>query len=100
MTLNISVRLKKKGLFLLKKNIIKMTILIEIPDKALATPQYSRQDLLTDLAVTLYQRQVYSLAKAARFVQMNRLEFQAVLAERGVYIHYDLDIDLESLKHL
>ena len=77
-----------------------MTILIEIPDKALATPQYSRQDLLTDLAVTLYQRQVYSLAKAARFAQMNRLEFQAVLAERGVYIHYDLDIDLESLKHL
>jgi predicted HTH domain antitoxin len=77
-----------------------MTIQIEIPDKALATPQYSRQDLLTDLAIMLYQRQVYSLAKAARFAQMNRLEFQQVLAERGVYIHYDLEIDLETLKHL
>lgn len=50
----------------------------------------STQDLLLDVAVSLYQRQLYSLAKAARFAGLNRLEFQGVLAERHVPIRYDL----------
>jgi hypothetical protein len=38
--------------------------------------------LLLDVAVAVYQRGLYSLAKAARLAGLNRLEFQKVLAER------------------
>lgn len=77
-----------------------MIIEIEVPDSVLKIPQYSRQDLLLDVAIALYQRKLYSLAKAARFAGLNRLEFQQVLAERQVPIPYDLEIDLNTLRKI
>jgi predicted HTH domain antitoxin len=81
--------------------ILKMLIEIELPAKD--TPQYSKQDLLTDIAVLLYQKEIYSLAKCARFCGRNRIEFQKTLADRGVYLHYsieDLHQELETFKKL
>lgn len=76
-----------------------MIVQIEIPDGVADLPGYSKADLMLDIAVALYQRKIYSLAKAARFAGLNRLEFQKVLSERQVSIHYDLQTDLETLKH-
>jgi predicted HTH domain antitoxin len=77
-----------------------MIIEIEVPEEISGIPQYSREDLLVDIAVALFQRKLYSLAKAARFAGLNRIEFQHILKERQVAIPYDLDIDLNSLSHL
>ena len=55
---------------------------------------------MLDIAVMLYQNKRISLAKAASIVGLNRLEFQAVLADKGVYIHYDLEADLKTLGKL
>ncbi len=44
-----------------------MVIQIEIPDTALTIPRYTQEDIMLDLAVALFQRQIYSLAKAAKF---------------------------------
>lgn len=77
-----------------------MTLQIEIPDSVLNIPAYSRQELLLDVAVSLYQRNVWSLAKSARFAGLNRLEFQRVLAGRQIPINYDLQIDLDTLARL
>lgn len=77
-----------------------MIVQIEIPDSVLGTPSYNEQDLMLDLAIALYQRKLYSLAKAARFAGMNRIEFQHVLAEKHIAIEYDLQIDLQSLQSL
>ncbi len=77
-----------------------MLIEIEIPDTVLTIPRYSKDDVMLDLAVALYQRQLYSLAKAARFAGLNRIEFQKVLADRHVPIFYDLEIDLKTLNDL
>ncbi len=77
-----------------------MIVQIEIPDTLLETPSYTEQDMMLDLAVALYQRKLYSLAKAARFAGMNRIEFQRALAERRISLNYDLKIDLQSLESL
>lgn len=77
-----------------------MILEIEVPDSVLNIPQYSKQDLLLDVAVALYQRGLYSLAKAARFAGLNRLEFQQVLKARQIAIPYDLNIDLDTLEQL
>ena len=77
-----------------------MIIEIEVPDCVLKIPQYSKQDLLLDVAVALYQRGLYTLAKSARFAGLNRLEFQRVFAERQVPMRYDLQTDLDTLEKI
>ena len=77
-----------------------MIVEIEVPEEISGIPQYSKEDLMLDIAVALYQRKLYSLAKAARFAGLNRIEFQHTLKERQVAIPYDLDIDLQSLRQL
>ena len=76
---------------------------IEIPDEIVKREDYKIKDFMLDIAVMLYQNKRISLAKAASMVKLNRLEFQAVLADKGVYIHYtieDLNKELENLKKI
>ncbi|MCU0338605.1 MAG: UPF0175 family protein [Spirosomaceae bacterium] len=75
-------------------------MVIEIPDDVLQKDSYDKIALLTDIAVMLYERGHLSLGRAAAFAQCNRFRFQAILADRNIPIHYDLDIDLESLRGL
>ena len=75
-------------------------MLIEIPDEIIGLPEYGKQALVRDIAVMLYQQERISLAKAARFAAMNRLEFQGLLAEKGIYLNYDLESDVQALKKL
>ena len=70
---------------------------IEIPDEIVKREDYKIKDFMLDIAVMLYQNKRISLAKAASIVGLNRLEFQAVLVDKGVCIHYDLDADLKTL---
>lgn len=72
-------------------------MLIELPDEILRKPGYGRDELMLDIAVMLYQRKQFSLGKAAKLAKQDRLEFQRTLAERGIEIIYDLDIDLDTL---
>jgi len=64
-----------------------MIVQIEVPDSVFQIPSYSQQDMMTDLAVALYQRKLYSLAKAASFAGVNRIEFQHILAERLIDVY-------------
>ena len=75
---------------------------IEIPDTVLKqTPQYATPEALkTDFAVWLYERELLTLAQAARLCTQTRLKFQKTLKSKGVHIHYsseDLKIDVENM---
>jgi len=48
-----------------------------------------------DVAVMLYQNMKATLAKASEFAGLHQFEFQKVLAERKIHIHYDVS-DLEN----
>lgn len=76
-------------------------ITVEIPDSFLQSPSgYSIGELKVDLAVLLYKKKKMSLAQAARWCGMSRLEFQSALSEQGVEIHFtteDLQHDLKVL---
>jgi predicted HTH domain antitoxin len=80
---------------------ITQMITVEIPESFLQSPPvYSVGELKNDLAVLLYRRKKMSLAKAARWCGMTRLEFQSAMSERGVEIHFteeDLQHDLKTL---
>ena len=77
------------------------TITIKIPESMLQSQSgYSIGELKIDLAVLLYKKKKMSLAQAARWCGITRLEFQSVLSEQGVDILFttdDLQHDLKAL---
>jgi predicted HTH domain antitoxin len=63
----------------------------------------SEREIKEELAIALYQRETVSLAKAAKIAGLTRLDFQRLLADRGLYIHFDsedYDADIETLRKL
>ena len=67
--------------------------MLDIPFKG--SPDYSEQDLKIDLALLLYQKRKISLARAAEWCGLTRLQFQAEMGKRNV----DLNYTVEDLKH-
>ncbi len=54
-------------------------------------------------SVSLYERKVLSLGKAAALAHLHRIQFQKELAVREIPIHYseqDLENDLDTLDRL
>jgi predicted HTH domain antitoxin len=63
----------------------------------------SESELLQELVLLLFQQEKITLGSASRFLGITQLEFQALLAERNLCIHYDLDElheDVENLQEL
>jgi predicted HTH domain antitoxin len=72
---------------------------LEIPEDLEMTEEQAR----LDFAVGLYSSRHASLARAARLAGRGRLEFQRILAERGIPLAYDaedLEEDIATLKRL
>ncbi len=72
---------------------------LEIPDDLGITEEQAR----LDFAVGLYSSRTASLARAARLAGRSRIEFQRILAERGIPLAYDatdLGEDIATLKQL
>ena len=91
---------KKKTIFVQKTK----DMILDIPDSIFATtPQYSPSELKIDIALWLYERKKLALPRAARLSGLSIIEFNKVLSERGIGIHYsenDLENDIQTLKKL
>jgi predicted HTH domain antitoxin len=74
-----------------------MQITIDLPD----TLQISETDLRTELAIALFQQQRITLGSASQLAGLHQIEFQQLISNRGICIHYeveDLEQDLTSLR--
>lgn len=74
-----------------------MQVTIELPDAL----QVSEADLRTELAILLFQQERITLGTASQITRLHQLEFQQLIASRGICIHYDiedLEQDLRSLR--
>ncbi len=72
---------------------------LEIPGDLGLTEEQAR----LDFAVGLYSSRAVSLARAARMAGRSRIDFQRILAERGIPLAYDaedLEDDIATLKRL
>jgi predicted HTH domain antitoxin len=71
-----------------------------IPDRVLESARMSEPELRLEIAVLLYEKEKLTLAQASRLAEMSRLQFQHLLASRGLLVHYgveDFEQDLETL---
>lgn len=57
-------------------------------------------ELTLEIAILLFQQDKISLGKASEIVGMNRIEFQTLLAKRGICIHYDVAEFQEDITNL
>ena len=78
-------------------------LLLEIPEDvtdALRLPPAERdQELRTELALALYQRQVLSGGMARKLAGLTRWEFEHLLGQRRVIRHYDEHDLSEDLRY-
>jgi predicted HTH domain antitoxin len=71
-----------------------------IPDEVLQTIQMSETEMLQEIAIMLFQQERFTLGQASNFAQMNQLEFQRLLANRKISLHYDIAELREDVKTL
>jgi predicted HTH domain antitoxin len=74
-----------------------MQITIDLPDAL----QISEADLRTELAISLFQQERITLGTASQLAGLHQIEFQRLIASRGICVHYDvedLEQDLKSLQ--
>ncbi len=69
-----------------------MSIQLEIPDSVTAAmrvaPSEAKEQLLMELAVALYARELLSFGKARELIGFGKYEFGVLLGRRGVPRHY------------
>ena len=64
-------------------------------DDILRATHLSPTELRMEIAVMLFEKEKLTLGRAAELADMGHLEFQRLLARRGIPIHYDV-ADLEE----
>jgi predicted HTH domain antitoxin len=76
---------------------------MRIPDELLQAAHMSEAEMLQEIAVLLYTREKITLAQASRLAALDRLQFQHLLASRGVPVNFgvrDFEQDLDTLRSL
>lgn len=74
-----------------------------IPNELVQASGLPEAELLQELVLLLFQTERIALGSASRFLGMTQLEFQALLAEKHLCVHYDvneLHEDVENLQAL
>ncbi len=71
-----------------------------IADELVRASGLSEQELFLKVVLMLFQQEKISLGKASELIGMHRMQFQELLAHRGICIHYDVAEFQEDLKVL
>ena len=66
-----------------------------ISDELVRASGLSEAELFQELVLMLYAREKLTLGKASRLLNMTQLQFQALLAQHDLYVHYDVE-DLQT----
>lgn len=76
-----------------------MNIQLDIPDSVVQAirlpPSEQREQLLLELAISLYARGLLSFGKARELCALSKLEFARILGKRGIARHYGME-DLQD----
>jgi len=80
-----------------------MVLKLEIPETIAQAmrlpPQRQKQQLLIELAVSLYSQSILSFGKARELSELGKREFISVLGERGISRHYSIEDAEEDIAY-
>jgi len=75
-----------------------MPVLID--DALLQAAHLDEQAFKREIAVALFAQDRLTLAQASRFAGIPYMDFQAILADREICVHYDVREFLEDIENL
>lgn len=68
-----------------------MQITLNLPDSLSQTENFNQSDWLREIALALFQQERVSLSRASKIAGIELMDFQKMLAERGICVHYDVE---------
>ncbi len=71
-----------------------------ISDDLVRASGLSEHDLFLEIMLMLFRQDKISLGKASELMGMHRMQFQKLLADRGIHVHYDVAEFQEDLRAL
>lgn len=71
-----------------------------ISDEVVKSSGLSEDELMLEIVIMLFERERISLGKASELIGMHRMQFQKLLADRGICVHYDIAEFQEDLNTL
>ncbi|MDB9389960.1 UPF0175 family protein [Microcystis aeruginosa] len=71
-----------------------------ISDDLVRASGFSENELFLEIVLMLFRQDKISLGKASELMGMHRMQFQKLLADRGICVHYDVAEFQEDLKTL
>lgn len=71
-----------------------------ISDDLVKASGLSESELFLEIVLMLFRQDKISLGKASELMSMHRMQFQKLLADRGICVHYDVAEFHEDLKTL
>jgi len=72
-----------------------MRITLDLPDSLNQTENFNQSDWLREIACALFQQERISLSRASKIAGIEPIDFQKLLSDRGICVHYDVE-DLEQ----
>lgn len=76
---------------------------LEIADDILHAAHLSADELRREIAILLFQQERLTIGQAAELAGAAQLDFQRMLAERGIAVHYgvaEFEDDLTTMRSL
>jgi len=76
---------------------------VTIDDALLKAANLDEYEFKLEIAIALFAQGRMTLAQASRFVGMSYMDFQALLSDREICVHYDFDDfrqDIQTLEQL
>jgi predicted HTH domain antitoxin len=77
-----------------------MQITLNLPDRLSQTETFNQSDWLREIAIALFQQERISLSRASKIAEMEIMDFQKLLADRGICVHYDVEEFEQDVRHL
>ncbi|WP_162329537.1 UPF0175 family protein [Synechocystis sp. CACIAM 05] len=77
-----------------------MQITLNLPDRLNQIGDFDQNDWLREIAIALFEQEHISLARASKISSMEIMEFQKLLSDRGICIHYDVEELEQDIQHL
>jgi predicted HTH domain antitoxin len=77
-----------------------MQITINLPDDVIKTDTFNESDWMREIAIALFQQERITLSRASKIAGMDLIDFQKLIASRGICIHYDVADFEQDIQHL
>jgi predicted HTH domain antitoxin len=77
-----------------------MQITISLPDDLIKTDTFNESDWMREIAIALFQQERITLSRASKIAGIDLIDFQKLIASRGICIHYDVADFEQDIQHL